>query len=91
MHREGHVGSALLAYAPLGAVMLALRFETYALLGVVWRSGWRCSRTKRVPGVRHRGPTHTVWFALGMLTIGSHILADALTPAGGFEMVSAIY
>lgn len=69
---------------------------------------------QRVPGVRHRGPTHTAWFALavgvgtglaggligsrtGLLatvalavfgflvgagTITSHILADALTPAG---------
>jgi len=65
---------------------------------------------QRVPGIAHRGSTHTIWFALvvgvitaitavvlatagpvlsavtgfvvGASTIGSHIAADALTPAG---------
>jgi len=61
----------------------------------------------RILFISHRGPTHTVWFALavgsligartgllaalgpgpfafvvGTVTIGSHILADALTPMG---------
>jgi inner membrane protein len=35
MHREGHIGAALLAYAPVGAVVLALGFDTYALVGGV--------------------------------------------------------
>ena len=116
MHREGHIGAALLAYAPLGAVMLALGFDTLALLGAVGAVGLAMlpDYDQRVPGVTHRGPTHTVWFALtvavvlavvgglagcstgplavvglaafgfslGALTIGSHILADSLTPAG---------
>ena len=68
----------------------------------------------RIPGIQHRGITHTVWFALvagislgvggvvlgsssgalvavglgafgflvGTLTVGAHLLADALTPMG---------
>lgn len=116
MHREGHIGVALLAYAPVGAVTLALGADTLALLGGAGAVGLAMlpDYDQRVPGVTHRGPTHTVWFALavgvllgvvgglagrstgplavvglaafgftlGVLTIGSHILADALTPAG---------
>lgn len=116
MHREGHIGVALLAYAPVGAVTLALGTDTLALLGGAGAVGLAMllDYDQRVPGVTHRGPTHTVWFALavgvllgvaagladrstgplavvglaafgftiGVLTIGSHILADALTPAG---------
>ena len=70
---------------------------------------------QRVPFVRHRGPTHTIWFMLlvasvfavvgpavgvgsrgtaagvllalfaaliGIIMIGAHLLADALTPMG---------
>jgi inner membrane protein len=70
----------------------------------------------RLPGISHRGPTHTVWFALlvaavlggvglvvgragaatlygpealaavgvgvGLVSVGAHLLADALTPMG---------
>lgn len=116
MHREGHVGAALLAYAPVGAVTLALGFDTLALLGGVGVAGLAMlpDVDQRIPGLTHRGPTHTVWFALavgvvlavaggvvggshgplaaaglavwafvvGTGTVGSHILADALTPAG---------
>lgn len=116
MHREGHIGAALVAYAPVGAVTLALGFETLALVGAVAAGGLSMlpDYDQRVPGLDHRGPTHTVWFALlvalvlgtvggltgqssgplavlglaafgfalGFLTIGSHILADSLTPAG---------
>ena len=122
MHREGHIGAALVAYAPLGAIVLTLGFETVALLGAVAVAGL-CMLPDldlRVPLLAHRGPTHTVWFTLGVATllgllgavvgwqraggvadglltaislgtfaftlgvaaIGSHLVADALTPAG---------
>lgn len=116
MHREGHIGAALLAYTPVGGVALALGVDTFALVGGVVAVGLSMlpDYDQRVPGLDHRGPTHTVWFALlvglvlgvvggltgrasgplavlglaafgflvGVVTIGSHILADALTPAG---------
>lgn len=116
MHQEGHVGAALLAYAPAGAVTLAFGFDTLALLGGVGAAGLAMlpDADQRIPGLTHRGPTHTVWFALavgvvfalagglagsshgplaaaglavwafvvGTATVSSHILADALTPAG---------
>lgn len=116
MHREGHVGAALVAYAPLGALTMGVGFDELAILGAFGAVGLAMAPDidMRIPGVRHRGITHTVWFALavggvcailgayigasqgilallglaiwgfliGALTIGAHLLADALTPAG---------
>lgn len=116
MHREGHIGTALLAYAPIGAVTLSAGFEQLAILGGVGAAALAMlpDVDQRIPGIRHRGPTHTVWFAgaagglasvtgaltasnhgilpaLGFalwagvttaLVLGSHLVADALTPAG---------
>lgn len=116
MHREGHIGTALLVYAPVGAVTLSAGFQQLAIIGGVGVAALAMlpDVDQRVPGIRHRGPTHTVWFAgaagglasiagalagstqgilpalgLGLwagvttaLVVGSHLVADALTPAG---------
>jgi len=116
MYREGHVGAALLAYAPVGFITAAAGFRFLALIGGVAAVGLAMlpDYDQRVPVVDHRGPTHTVWFAVavgvvgaivggavgsstgvvaaiglavfgfvvGAVSIGSHIAADALTPAG---------
>jgi inner membrane protein len=107
---------ALLIYAPVGFALLAVGADTLAFLGgaIVVGGAMIPDMDQRVPGISHRGPTHTVWFALavgtllggagavigqetgvfdtsvlgsfgfgiGVLTIGAHLLADALTPAG---------
>lgn len=66
MHREGHVGAALLAYAPLGAAVALLGVTDLAVVG-----GAACVALTmvpdydvRVPLVRHRGVTHTPVFAV---------------------------
>lgn len=116
MHREGHVGVALFAYAPVGAITLGAGFQELAVLGAVGSVGLAMAPDVdlRIPMIRHRGLTHTIWFALaigglcgtagvlvgasegilqalglgtwgffvGTLTVISHVLADALTPAG---------
>lgn len=116
MHRPGHYGAALLAYAPVGFLTLALGFGTVAVAGgvIVVGGAMLPDLDMRVPFITHRGPTHTVWFALGVgavlglsgaligsdagvaaalglgafgalvgvLTVGAHLLADALTPMG---------
>lgn len=116
MHHEGHIGAALLAYAPVGAVTLAVGFDTLALLGAAAAVALSMlpDVDHRVPGIAHRGPTHTVWFvigvaallgllgglagseagvvaglglgtfavAVGLAALGSHLLADSLTPTG---------
>ena len=51
---------------PWGAVTLALGFGTLAPLRTAGAVGLAMlpDYDQRVPGVSHRGPTHTVWFAL---------------------------
>jgi len=116
MHRTGHYGGALLVYAPVGFLTLAVGLDGVALLGgaVVVGGAMLPDLDMRVPFITHRGPTHTVWFALavgavlglagalvgsgagilaavglgvygvfiGVLTVGAHLFADALTPMG---------
>ena len=72
MHRNGHYGASLLAYAPIGFVVIALGFPLAAVgggalaLALAMVPDW----DQRIPNVPHRGPTHTVHFAavVGALT-----------------------
>jgi len=68
MHREGHYGAALVAYTPLGAAAVILGAETVTVAGAVAAVALAMvpDYDQRVPGLPHRGPTHTVWFALAV-------------------------
>lgn len=72
MHREGHIGAALLVYAPLAFVATVAGAAELALIGAVAAAGLAMAPDvdMRLPGVPHRGPTHTVWFAgaVGLVT-----------------------
>jgi inner membrane protein len=75
MHRNGHYGASLLGYAPIGAVVLTLGFRTAAIGGAVVAVGLAMlpDYDQRVPGIKHRGPTHTVHFA-GVVAVGTAAL-----------------
>ena len=79
MYRKGHIGAALLAYAPLGAVTLAVGFETTAVVGALAAAGLAMvpDYDQRVPGIKHRGVTHTVRFA-GVVGIGTAIVGGVV-------------
>lgn len=64
MQREGHVGAALAAYAPVAFATVALGFDDLAFLGALASVGLAMlpDVDLRLPLVPHRGPTHTVWF-----------------------------
>lgn len=66
MHRLGHYGASLLAYAPVGFLMVVLGAVELAIAGgaVAVAGAMVPDWDQRVPFIRHRGPTHTVWFAL---------------------------
>lgn len=116
MYRTGHYGAAFLAWAPVGALLLARGRPIDAALvgiGIVGLSRLP-DYDLQVPLLSHRGPTHTLLFALvvagalagaawflargsgawtrldlaglgatvGLLSVGSHLAADWLTPAG---------
>ncbi|EMA19000.1 putative membrane-bound metal-dependent hydrolase [Haloarcula argentinensis DSM 12282] len=89
MYQNGHYGVALLAVAPVGAILIAAGlFELAVAAGVAAVAlAMVPDLDQRVPGITHRGPTHTVWFALvvGAITAPG---AVALTIAG--PVVSAV-
>lgn len=114
MLKPGHYGAALVVYAPVGFLLLALDPAVALAAGGGVLVLCRVPDYDRyVPGLVHRGPTHSllflVAFAIGLSTaarvvgvrvgldpgvvaplaglvgavaVGSHLLADGLTPAG---------
>lgn len=118
MYRNGHYGVTLLAFAPVGVALVTAGLAELAVVvgaGALWLA-MLPDVDHDLPGVSHRGITHTVWFALlvgaalgavgfavgqvglgaplsprmlgvagavtGLVSVGSHLLADLLTPMG---------
>jgi inner membrane protein len=67
MYVLGHVGISLLLYAPIVAGLLSTKPLLAVLTGILMVGLAPLpdldTRTQRVD---HRGPTHTIWFALGV-------------------------
>lgn len=114
MYKTGHYGAALLLYAPVGYLLLSVDPGLAVLGGVGTVALSRLpDYDLRVPGIEHRGVTHTLLFLgvvtavlagaglavaerfgtdplltgglgaiVGVVAVGSHLLADALTPSG---------
>jgi inner membrane protein len=66
MYRRGHQGVALLVYAPVAYILLATGRPVLAVVGAVllWSLAMLPDIDQRVRLLNHRGPTHTVLFAL---------------------------
>ncbi|MFB6298176.1 MAG: metal-dependent hydrolase [Salinirussus sp.] len=94
MHREGHYGAALLAYAPIGFLTLLAGGRQLALLGAAAALALAMlpDQDQRIPGLSHRGPTHTVWFALLVgVVVGALGAAVGARPAGtGFWSLATV-
>jgi len=73
MYRRGHWGVSLLVFAPIGFALVAIDRPDLAVLGgaaMLWLStlpDW----DHRVPFLPHRGPTHTLAFALLVGAVGA--------------------
>jgi len=78
MHWRGHVGAALLAFAPLGAALSAAGAPALAGVGLVVAATLATlpDIDERLP-MQHRGWTHTVWFVAGMTLVASGLGAVA--------------
>lgn len=89
MHRTGHYGANLIAYSPIGAVLVALGAVEFAVGGaaIVVAGSMVPDWDQRVPFVTHRGITHTVWFLLAVA--GAFGVIGALLGAGA-GLVTAI-
>ncbi|MFB6242479.1 MAG: metal-dependent hydrolase [Halobaculum sp.] len=100
MHREGHLGAALLAYTPLGAAALAVGQVIPAALGAVVTVALASvpDYDHRIPGISHRGITHTVWFAAAVAALVGGLAAafvglespDARLAGGFGALVGAV-
>lgn len=79
MYKKGHYGAALTAYAPVGMGALAVGFEVAAVGGAVLSVGLAMvpDWDQKLPNVSHRGPTHTVRFAIGVAAV-TGLLGGAL-------------
>ena len=85
MYQVGHYGAALVAYAPLGTAVALGGHETTAMVGalacVALSTLPDCDH--RLPAIDHRGPTHSLAFALlvgaGLAGIAA-MLVDAASP-----------
>lgn len=66
MYRAGHLGVSLLVYAPLALVLVVLGRYDLAVLGELCMVSLATlpDTDHQIPFVSHRGPTHTVGFAL---------------------------
>lgn len=114
MYTKGHFGVSLLAYAPFGFGLLLAGHESTAFAGggIMLALVMVPDCDHGLPFVPHRGPTHTLLFALlsgavlgvcaailvpsrgalvgtglfafaiGTFAIGTHLIADLLTPMG---------
>jgi len=94
VYRPGHTGASLLVYAPLGYTLLIEGDVALALLGggLVVALAMLPDMDMRLPGVSHRGSTHTLLFACcvgAVLGAGGWALANAIG-TGGVALGEAI-
>ena len=91
MHRTGHYGASLVAYAPVGFAATILGGLELAAVGGVVAVGLSMfpDIDMRLPGVEHRGITHTVHFAVavgGLVGLVAFVLGVQGTLAHGFVL-----
>ena len=68
MHAQGHKGIALLLYSPITYFLLntGQLFLAIGGLVVVLFLSMLPDKDMVIPLLRHRGPTHTIWFAIAV-------------------------
>lgn len=82
MYTKGHCGVSLLVYAPIGFGLLLAGYESAAFVGGTTMLGLTMlpDFDHGVPHLDHRGPTHTLLFAL---LVGALLGAGAATVVPG--------
>lgn len=85
MHREGHFGLGLLVFAPIAYGLLLTQEYALVPIGAAVVSGTASlpDVDQRVRFISHRGPTHTIWFALAVgaaCGAGGYLLGTANLP-----------
>ena len=92
MYRQGHSGLNALLYAPIVPLVSVAGSLELALVGALVAVGVANvpDLDQPLPRIRHRGPTHTVWFAVlvGLVAgLGTALLVPAMPVAFRFGFV----
>ncbi len=91
MYRKGHYGVSLLVFAPIAFALLAAGRADLAIVtgGVMVWLAMLPDLDHRVPGIPHRGPTHSIAFAA---LVGGIFAAagSALGSAAGVGSVAGV-
>lgn len=93
MYKVGHYGAALVAYAPIGAAVAVAGYGPAAVVGggVTVALSTIPDVDHRLPLIDHRGPTHSVLFALlvGVATAAASAwLVGVASPGFGAGLVA---
>ncbi|MFC6786192.1 metal-dependent hydrolase [Halobaculum halobium] len=95
MYKRGHLGVAMVTLAPITFWLLTDGYPVFAVLvaGTVLYLAMLPDMDHRVPGIPHRGPTHSLLFAglVGAVFAGAaSVLEPVLSVAvpGGVSMVA---
>ena len=88
VHRNGHLGAALLSFAPVALVLTGAGTTGHAVLCAVGVAG--LSRIpdydRRLPFVAHRGATHTLVFAL-VVGAGTGLVAHGVAATAEYWVI----
>jgi len=95
VYRKGHLGVALLVFAPIAFVLLAADRATLAVVtgGAMLWLAMLPDVDHRLPGVPHRGPTHSLLFAAlvgGAFAAVGAALGTVVGDAGSVGGVSGV-
>ncbi|KAB1194544.1 metal-dependent hydrolase [Haloferax sp. MBLA0076] len=90
MYRFGHWGVSLVVFAPLGFALVQTGYPELALVagGVMCWLAMLPDLDVRVPGISHRGPTHTFLFAVLVGGVGGAAAFVLASNAGQPESVA---
>ncbi|QZP38691.1 metal-dependent hydrolase [Halobaculum magnesiiphilum] len=95
MYKRGHLGVAMLTLAPITFWLLVGGYPAFAVLvaGTVLYLAMLPDMDHRVPGISHRGPTHSLLFAgvVGAVFAGAASLVEpvfSIAVPAGLSMVA---
>ena len=88
MYRKGHYGVSLLVFAPIAFALLAVGRADLAVVtgGVMVWLAMLPDLDHRIPGIPHRGPTHSIAFA----ALVGGVFAAAGSALGGAAGVGSV-
>ena len=92
MYRKGHYGVSLLVFAPVAFALLAVDHGVLAIVtgGAMLWLAMLPDLDHRIPGIAHRGPTHSLLFAALVGGAFATVGVALETAAGGAGSIAGV-